>query len=410
MTDREVIVNYIKEGETDRQRIGLELEHFILNEMEEGIEFDVLSNLIQRTGSELGAKLSVADGHVVGYDAGDHTVSVEPSCQFEVSIAPYSSLKKIEEVYRRFRATWDPIFTGLGFQLVTRGLHPGVEAGRIRPEDLPLIPKNRYYCMDRYFVNSGRYGRYMMRASASTQVSLDYESEEDMVRKLRLLTIISPILMLMMENKSDPDSRLDRDGGKHLLRTQIWEDLDPDRTGFFPGAFHGQFGYDAYAELLLSRPLVVLTDSGTTTYAERKTLPELLSLSSLKEDPKRQKEVTEHLLSMFFHHIRLKRYLEVRVADSVPIGKALGYAALLKGLFYGEGNQKGLEHLLAGCLIDAEEAVFRAEIQGENAVIYSGKRIKAWVGDLIRLAEAGLPEEEKNYLSGLRNDGRDNDV
>ncbi len=402
MTDREIIVNFIREGETDEQRLGLELEHFILNEMEEGIEFEVLSELIRMTGERLGARLTVTDGHVVGYDTGDYTVSVEPACQFEISIAPFSSIAKIEAVYREFRLLWDPVFGSLGYTLVTRGVHPGVESGRIHPTELPLIPKNRYYFMDRYFRGTGKYGAHMMRASASAQISMDYSSEEDMVRKLRLLTILSPVLMQLMENKTNPDSRLAEHGGKHLLRTQIWDDLDPDRTGFFPGAFHGQFGYEKYADLLLSRPLVVLTDEGKTTYAGEKTLTELLSLSGLSEDPKRQKKVVEHLLSMFFHHIRLKRYLEVRVADSVPIRKALGYAALLKGLLYDPRNLKRLERMLSGHLIDVEEAVYRTEIQGENAIIYSGKRVYAWVRDMIHLAEEALPEEERVYLKELQ--------
>ncbi len=402
MTDRDVITNFIREGETDQQRVGLELEHFVLNEVEDGIEFDVLSELIRTTGTKLGARLITSEGRVVGYDAGDYTVSVEPSCQFEISIAPFSSIDKIGSVYREFRNVWDPVFGSLGFALATGGLHPAVEAGRIHPMDLTLIPKNRYYFMDRYFRGTGNYGRHMMRASASTQISLDYASEEDMVRKLRLLTILSPVLMQMMENKFYPDSRLAERQGKHLLRTQIWEDLDPDRTGFFPGAFHGQFGYGAYADLLLSRPLVVLTDRGETTYAGEKKLSEILTLTDYDGDPERQKALVEHLLSMFFHHIRLKRYLEVRVADSVPIQKALGYAALLKGLFYSEKNMDRLEKLLSGHLIDVEEAVYRTEIQGENAVIYSGKRVSAWEKELIRLAEQELPEEERVCVSFLR--------
>ena len=90
MTDREVLTNFIRDGETKEQRLGLELEHFILNEVEEGIEFDVLSEMIRKTGEKLGAKLTKTDGHIVGYDAGDYTVSVEPACQFEISIAPFS--------------------------------------------------------------------------------------------------------------------------------------------------------------------------------------------------------------------------------------------------------------------------------------------------------------------------------
>ncbi|HBZ02824.1 MAG TPA: hypothetical protein DEO83_03330, partial [Lachnospiraceae bacterium] len=82
---------------------------------------------------------------------------------------------------------------------------------------------------------SGKYGKYMMRASASAQVSVDYKSEEDMVRKLSVLQKISPILMILMENKAEEDSTLPGvTDKKHLLRIQEWDDLDPDRTGFVP--------------------------------------------------------------------------------------------------------------------------------------------------------------------------------
>ena len=51
----------------------------------------------------------------------------------------------------------------------------------------------------------------------------------------------------------------------------------------------------------------------------------------------------EHFLSMGFFHFRIKKYIEIRVSDSVPIKKALYYVALIKGIVYSEQNLDLLE-------------------------------------------------------------------
>lgn len=138
----------------------------------------------------------------------------------------------IESVYQEFFELWEPIFSQRGYHIVTKGNLPAVELGKIRPDEIPLSSKKRYQYMDAYFRESGK---YMMRASASTQVSVDYKSEYDLVRKLRVLQKIAPILMLMMESKSEENTTLPEALDKpHLFRIQEWDGLDPDRTGFLP--------------------------------------------------------------------------------------------------------------------------------------------------------------------------------
>ncbi len=49
-------------------------------------------------------------------------------------------------------------------------------------------------------------------------------------------------------------------------------------------------------------------------------------------------EDIELMLSFSFTDVRLKEYLEIRMADSLPLPLALGYLALLKGIFYDQRN------------------------------------------------------------------------
>ncbi len=398
------LYEYIKSGETKTQNLGLEIEHFVVDNNGKPITFEEVTSLIEQVGRESHAELAVVDGHIVGYYNGRYSISLEPACQFEISINPYSNLSEIEEVYQDFLSVWEPIFRERGFHIVTKGNLPIVEESLIDPDDIPLSPKKRYQYMDAYFRNSGKYGKYMMRASASTQVSLDYHSESDLVRKLNVLQKISPILMMMMESKTFEDTTLKEAPQKpHLLRIQEWDDLDPARTGFYPGSPEPDFGYSKIAQVVYHTPLILLTDEGETTYVGSQCAEDLVASGIINEDQlskERRKSLIEHFMSMGFFHIRIKKYLEVRVADSVPIRKALVYTALLKGIVYSEENLAILEEELEQVrgLAEIQAAVEAIEKDGFEAVIYHGRTTSEWASYLVQLAWEGLPEQERMYL------------
>ena len=399
------IYDYIKTGETDTENFGLEIEHFVLDKDGNQIGFDEITSLIERIGQEISAEIIYVDGFPVGYVNEKYSVSLEPSCQFEISINPYSSLAVIESVYREFLELWEPIFRERGYSVVTSGNLPSVEQGKVHPDEITLNPKKRYQYMDAYFRQSGKYGKYMMRASASTQVSVDYSSESDLVRKLRVLQKISPILMLMMENKTDAGSTLpDVPDKPHLFRIQEWDDLDPDRTGFFPHSLEADFGYEQIANVVYHTPLILLTDNGITSYVGNKNAEDLLNEGVIVEeelDQTRRKNLTEHFLSMGFFHFRIKKYIEIRVADSVPINKALGYVALLKGIVYSDQNLDLLEEELSDIdTIDKiQDAVIKIEKDGHDAIIYHNITAAQWAARLVQISSEAISEQERKYFA-----------
>lgn len=405
---RKDISEYIRSGETDSQNLGLEIEHFIINDEGVQIDFHEISNLINQVGKAIGADIIYMDSYPVGYYTGEYSTSLEPSCQFEISINPYDDLETIGSIYKEFRSLWEPIFEEKGYHFEEKGNLPLVELGEITPDDIPLSPKKRYKYMDAYFKRSGKYGKYMMRASASAQVSVDYSSEEDMVRKLNVLQKISPLLMLLMENKTDESSTLKGLEDKpHLLRIQEWDDLDPERTGFVPHSFDSDFGYDKMAEVIYHTPLILLTDNGETVNVGHQSAEELVANSIIYRDDMeedRKKKLIEHFMSMGFFHFRVKKYIEVRVADSVPIDKALGYVALLKGIVYSEESLSKLEKKLSSVdsLDKVQEAVEEIERYGYDAVIYDGRTASEWANALLNLAAGSLSKSDREYLKNVR--------
>ena len=406
MSLHEDIVEYIRSGETYGQALGLEVEHFVVNDEGIQIGFDEVTDLIKQVAEKLQAKVIYMDGYPVGYVTDGYSVTLEPACQFEISIDPKADIEDIKAIYKKFLLLWIPIFESRGYRIITKGNLPLVESGEIDPDDIPLSHKKRYEYMDAYFRDSGKYGKYMMRASSSVQISVDYCSEGDLVRKLLILQKISPILMIALENKTYEDSVIEKGSNKtHLLRIQEWNDLDPSRTGFYPHSFDKDFGYDKIADVISETPLILLTDDGNTSYVGGSTADDLVSEGLFSEYPKspRKERLIEHFISMGFFHFRIKKYIEIRVADSVPLDRALSYVALIKGLIYSEENLTRLEKDLSDIVSieQIEDAVDSIIVSGLDAKIYGDQTVREWYKYLLELADNALPENEREYLKNV---------
>jgi len=406
MSLHSAIVDYIRSGETTGQALGLEIEHFVVNDEGIQIGFDEVTDLIGKVARDLSAKVIYMDGYPVGYVTPGYSVTLEPACQFEISIDPKSDIDEIKSIYKEFLLLWIPIFEERGYHIITKGNLPLVEAGLIDPDDIPLSHKKRYKYMDAYFRESGKYGKYMMRASSSVQISVDYSSESDLVRKLLVLQKISPILMIALENKTFEDSVIEKGSNKkHLLRIQEWSDLDPSRTGFYPHSFDEDFGYDKIADVISQTPLILLTDEGETSYVGSSTASDLLNGGTISKDipASRKEHLIEHFISMGFFHFRIKKYIEIRVADSVPLGRALSYVALIKGLIYSEENLSILETAFSDIksIEQIEDAIDAIIVSGIDAKIYGDRTAREWYNYLLELANNALNEKEREYLNNV---------
>jgi glutamate--cysteine ligase len=286
----------------------------------------------------------------------------------------------------------DPELARFGARLAASGYHP-----KERAADLPLIPKERYRIMDEHFARIGTRGIRMMRASASTQVSVDYTSEADAVRKLRVAIALAPVLAAVADNTPVLEGA---PVGAPISHLALWRDVDPQRCGQVPGVFEEGFGFGAYADWLLDvPPLFVpapeLRETGAAPAAE--VWAEPMSTADI-----------EHLLSMVWPDVRLKRFVEIRPADSLPEPQILGYTALVKGIFYSEASLAAVEKTLGvreGRWPLDERATDRAieaiRAEGRLAPVH-GTALGEWVDLLFGLAADALPRDELHYLDDLR--------
>ena len=354
---KQALVDYFRRGCKPQGplTLGLEEEHFLTHAGGEPVTFAEVQNIMRQMQRAQDAPITI-DGLYMGYTTAEYSVSLEPACQLEVSIAPQSDVRRMLAIYDRFRLQLDMTLAARGLRAWTTGYHPTRRAG-----DLPLIPKQRYEVMDRYFRQTGACGIQMMRATASTQLSVDYYSEQDFVQKMRAACLLTPLLALLTDSAAHYQSHRN---STYSVRTRIWQDVDDARCGVPPHLMEPDFGFACYAQTVLTRPLIVALQGGHTVEVGEQTAQQVYGAQL-------QQHEIEHILSMFFFDARLKSYLEIRGADSMPAPYMAAYVQLVKAVF---GSQAALQNVLrhyAGMgTVDIANAKLAVCHDGYNAWVY----------------------------------------
>lgn len=407
--NREILIDYFRQGaQANPAMLGVEVEHFVVYAgtledvpYESGDGRLGVREVLEYLAQFYPEKSFGADGDLIGLGSEKGTVTLEPASQLELSIAPYKSVREVEDAYREFRGYVDPYLAEHGALLVPAGYHPHDKAN-----DLQLIPKQRYRFMDDYFQNHiHTHGERMMRASASTQVSVDFSSEADAVRKLRVAQALAPVLAALTDNthvfEGEPTD-------KPLARLNIWRNVDNNRCGSVPGLFNEGWGFANYADWLLRNSPIFVTRAAAAE-------PEGPSLRPFYDTPAVEVYADasmtvadcEHLLSMVWPDVRLKHFVEIRPADSLSLPKILAYTALIKGIFYSEESLRSIENAfgvvngvwpLNDTSTDAAIALIRE--QGSKAVIY-GKTLSEWEAFVVKIAREALSADEQGYLDAF---------
>ena len=112
-----------------------------------------------------------------------------------------------------------------------------------------------------------------------------------------------------------------------MARSYIWDHVDPARTGIPRGLLmktSGLPGMQIFCWICLP---VFVEGQDAPMYTGHKSTAEVWGGERLSRHD------IEHILSMNFQDVRLKHYLEIRYADSMPIKCVLAYTVLLKGIF-----------------------------------------------------------------------------
>ena len=319
-------------------------------------------------------------------------VSLEPGGQFELSGAPldtvHDTCEEVHEHLSQVREVGDRL--GIGF------LGLGASPLWSRAET-PVMPKGRYGIMAPYMDKVGTKGRDMMFRTCTVQVNLDFSSEADMVKKLRVSLALQPIATALFADSPFLDGK---PNGFLSYRSEVWRDTDNARAGMLPFAFEDGFGFERYVDYALDVPMYFVMREGQYINTSGESFRAFLDgrLPQLPGEKPVMKDWADHLTTIF-PEVRLKKYLEMRGADSGPWRRLCALPALWVGLLY---HQASLD--AAWDLVKDWSAEERQKLRDDvprlalHATI-RGRSVQDIAKDVLKLARAGL---EARGLQGCK--------
>jgi glutamate--cysteine ligase len=378
------LIGYFTGGakSAERWRVGAEFEKFALDR-ETGMQvgFDAgIEGVLQRLASEFGWEGHDEAERLTALTRNGCTISVEPGGQLELSTQPASHISELKAELDRhldeLRTVTDPD----KIAWAAAGVTPFSQI-----EEMPINPRPRHRFMADYLPTRCRYALHMMKATASTQVAFDYSDEVDAARKFAVALSLSPIINAAFANAP---ILAGQQTGYSSFRGEIWQGMDPDRSGFLVELLDGEVNFERWVDFVLDVPLLFINVDGVLMPPPGITFRHWMKHRWEGRYP--TLEDWDIHISTVFTEARLKKYLEIRGADATPSPLAIAVPAVWKGLLY---NRQALDAAVdlarafpASGIPQLSRAVSRNGLRAE----YRGRTIAAWCGEAVSIATDGL--------------------
>ncbi len=321
------------------------------------------------------------------------SVSLEPAGQFELSGGLARTLHETEAEFESHFAEVRRAAEPLGLGFAPLGFHP-----TMRRDQMPIMPKARYGIMRRYMPLKGAFGLDMMTRTCTVQVNLDYASEADMVRKLRVSLAFQPVATALFANSPFIEGQ---PSGFLSSRARVWTDTDNERSGMPRLMFEDGFGFERYVEWLLDVPMYfVLRDKVYHDVAGQSFRQYMATgLPDLPGERATLGDWADHMTTAFTD-VRVKRFLEMRGADAGSPAAMLAQSAFWTGLLYDETALAAAESVMRRYEID-DYFKLRADVPAlAMGATLGGDSLRHVARDLIVIAEEGLRSRSCRDASG----------
>jgi glutamate--cysteine ligase len=389
----------------DRWRVGTEYEKVGINRTTAkaipyfgrgGVEY-ILKELSERFDWQPEEQ----DGHIIALARDNAQITLEPGGQIELSGEPCESIHcthaEFTQHIRELLEVTEPldvVFLGLGMQPVSR------------LEEIEWVPKKRYRIMAPYMPKVGRLGQRMMKQTATVQANIDYSDEKDAMAKFRTGMGLTPIIIAMFANSPICEGQLT---GYRSFREHIWTDTDKSRSGLLKFAFLPEVSFAHYVDYALDVPMYFIVRHHDYLDMTGVTFRQFLEHGH-KGERATIEDWNDHLTTLF-PETRIKRYMEVRSADSQPPELMPALPALIKGVFYDADCLEAAWDLVKGWTWDERMQAYLDSHENALAARFRRYSLLDLAKELVQIAWEGLRrqkalnrqgEDETIYLLALR--------
>ena len=364
---RDDLVNWIAQGIKPKSqfRIGTEHEKFAFTlkgrhpvpyEGRRGI-----GALLEGMQLLLGWEPITEGPNIIGlFDVtGGGAITLEPGGQFELSGAQVETVHQTSSELMAHLAQVHEVARPLGIGFLGVGMAPTWTHA-----EMPQMPKGRYKIMTAYMPKVGTLGLDMMYRTCTVQTNLDFSSEADMVKKLRVSLALQPVATALFANSPFTEGK-------------------PN-------------GFERWVDYALDVPMYFIKHGDAYVDVAGQSFRDLMK-GKLAAMPGARATVSDwsNHISTIFPEVRLKRYLEMRGADSGPLPNLLALPALWAGILYDEVSLDDAWDLIKSWTAEERQKLRDAVPKKGLAAPVGGRTVSEIAAQVLKLARAGLARRRR---------------
>jgi glutamate--cysteine ligase len=399
---RDELVAWVEQGSRPKSqfRIGTEHEKFAFTlEGHQPVPYQGprgIRALLEGMELLLGWQPIMEGDNVIGlFDVtGGGAISLEPGGQFELSGAQVETVHQTSSELMAHLAQVREVAQPLHIGFLGLGMTPSWSRAQ-----MPKMPKGRYKIMTNYMPKVGKLGLDMMYRTCTVQTNLDFQSEADMVKKLRVSIALQPVATALFANSPFTEGR---PNGFLSFRAEIWRDTDADRTGMLPWVFEPGMGFERWVDYALDVPMYFVKHGDDYVDVAGQSFRDLMA-GKLPAMPGERATISDwaNHISTIFPEVRLKRYLEMRGADCGSTANLLALPALWAGILYDDVSLDA-----AWDLVKDWNAGDRQQLRDDVpklalAASVRGRTVFEIATQMLKLAREGLTRRKRFDIEGL---------
>jgi glutamate--cysteine ligase len=398
---RDELVDWLAQGAKPKSafRIGTEHEKFVFTrEDHRPVPYESrrgIRALLEGMEHLLGWQPIMEGEHIIGLSdvTGGGAISLEPGGQFELSGAQVETVHQTSSELMAHLAQVREVAAPLHIGFLGLGMTPNWTRAEI-----PKMPKGRYKIMTAYMPKVGTLGLDMMYRTCTVQTNLDFSSEADMVKKLRVSIALQPIATALFANSPFTEGK---PNGFLSFRAEIWRHTDPNRTGMLPWVFENGMGFERWVDYALDVPMYFVKHGDEYVDVAGQSFRDLIA-GKLPGMPGASATISDwaNHLSTTFPEVRLKRYLEMRGADSGPLPSLLALPAFWAGILYDDASLDAAWDMVKGWTAEERQQLRDEVPKAGLAATVRGRTVFEIANDALRLAHAGLARRKRFDVAG----------
>ena len=384
ITKKEQIIEYFKSGikHTTNFKIGIEHEKFLFNnENNTRVNYKRIKEMFTAL-LEFGWNPIYEKDNIIGLNKGKKNITLEPGNQIELSG------EKLNNIHEACSESHDYLFE---LRQVTKKLNINIVSAGFDPiskiNEVPNNPKLRYKLMTKDMPLDGKSSLDMMYRTCGTQLNIDYNSEEDFIKKFQIVNSIVPISIALFANSSIVEKK----NSNYLsYRSKIWQNTS---RGGLPKLFFESLNFESYAEFVMNFPILFIENKGVYISGRKYLFKDFMNgkIDEISNRLPTERDLSMHLSTIFTEN-RLKKYIEIRSMDTCGWDCLCSGPAFYMGILYGNVDEtynlisQWDKNKIINAYLDAPRKGFNTQLMGKDLLF--------WASTLLDLSKKGLENRD----------------